>query len=405
MADDSESKESPFSLLLDANAQRLFWGQLISQACDKLMSVGMIWVLSTRFDPRWVPWFIGVGALPHLLLASRSGKWINRWGALRTVIWTDALRGLLFIACALMATQLTDWRLLTLLLVATFISNVAGSFFNPAILTLPVALMEPSPKRDKLTALIDSCFSLGNVLGPLVSAVAYSLTGLAGMLLINALSYLFSALLALGIKVKESADVTDPPPTVGVREVLKKQPVIAGMLITFLLMNLFLGPLMIFMPWYARNVYTSGISGFARLEACLGIGTVAGGALLSFVHLPGALWKRVALSLGSMAVAYLLFTFTKDLLLGCACLVLLGFFLAVANVITLTFFQTAPESQNVATVMGLVNLISVASLPISMGVVGMFIDNVSVPVFATLCASIVIALAVSIRFIPGIQRI
>jgi hypothetical protein len=253
--------------------------------------------------------------------------------------------------------------------------------------------------------LIDSCFSFGNVLGPLVSAVAYSLTGLAGMLLINALSYLFSALLALGIKVKESADATASPPAVGVREVLKKQPVIAGMLITFLLMNLFLGPLMIFMPWYARNVYTSGISGFARLEACLGVGTVLGGALLSFVHLPGALWKRVALSLGSMAIAYLLFTFTKDLLLGCACLVLLGFFLAVANVITLTFFQTAPESQNVATVMGLVNLISVASLPISMGVVGMFIDNVSVPIFATLCASIVIALAVSIRFIPGIQRI
>jgi DHA3 family macrolide efflux protein-like MFS transporter len=403
-------KSTPFDAILDANSQRLFWGQLISQACDKLMSVGMIWVLTTRFDPKWVPWFIGFGAIPHLLLASQSGKWINKWGALPTVIWADALRGILFLICAALVVRAdSDSSLLILLFGTVLISNIAGALFNPAILTLPVAMMDASSKRDKLTALIDSCFSFGNVLGPLLSVAAYSMAGLAGMLLINGLSYFFSAALALGIKLKTAADAES---TLGqsatkqsVIHVLKSKPVISGMLVTFLLINFFLAPLMIFMPWYAKNVFSEGITGLAKLESFFAIGTVVGGALLSFVRLPGSTANRIAISLCLMAASYLLFTFSHNLLLACTALALLGFFLALANVLILTFFQTSPKEDEVPIVMGMVNLISVASLPISMGVVGAFIDNISVPTFATVCALIVIAIALSIRFIPGIRTI
>lgn len=378
------------------------------------MSVGMIWVLTTRFDPKFVPWFIAFGALPHLLFASQSGKWINRWGALPTVIWADALRGLLFLICAwLVAHADTDTYLLGLLFITVLISNVAGAFFNPAILSLPVAMMEASQKRDKLTALIDSCFSFGNVLGPLLSVATYAMAGLGGMLAINGLSYFFSAFLALGIKLKPSQNAangaadqaSDSVGKKSVRDVLKTKPVISGMLVTFLLMNFFLAPLMIFMPWYAKNIYSEGITGLAKLEIFLAVGTVAGGALLSVVHLPGSKSKRIMYSLCLMAVAYLGFTFSHNLLLGCLCLLVLGFFLALANVLILTFFQSSADPDEVPVVMGMVNLISVASLPISMGIVGAFIDNISVPTFATVCAAIVIAIALSIRFIPGIRAI
>jgi predicted MFS family arabinose efflux permease len=416
------TKFAPFDAILDANSQRLFWGQLISQTCDKLMSVGMIWVLTTRFDPKWVPWFIAFGALPHLLLASKSGTWINRWGALPTVIWADALRGVLFLICAgIVARADSDSTLLVLLFGTVLISNIAGALFNPAMLSLPVAMMDASAKRDKLTALIDSCFSWGNVFGPLLSVATYSMAGLGGMLAINGLSYFFSAVLALGIKLKSSAGATTDSTSSKsaskdssadgsassnrVIAVLKSKPVISGMLITFLLMNFFLAPLMIFMPWYAKNIFSEGITGLAKLEVFFAIGTVVGGSLLSFVQLPGTTANRITFSLCSMAIAYLGFTFSHNLLLACLALGILGFFLALANVVILTFFQTSATEEEVPIVMGMVNLISVASLPISMGIVGAFIDNISVPTFATVCAAIVIAIALSIRFIPGIRAI
>jgi DHA3 family macrolide efflux protein-like MFS transporter len=419
------TKFAPFDAILDANSQRLFWGQLISQTCDKLMSVGMIWVLTTRFDPKWVPWFIAFGALPHLLLASKSGTWINRWGALPTVIWADALRGVLFLICAgIVARADSDATLLVLLFGTVLISNVAGALFNPAMLSLPVAMMDASAKRDKLTALIDSCFSWGNVFGPLLSVATYSMAGLGGMLAVNGLSYFFSAVLALGIKLKSSAGAPgstshstkdpasnpedqpgDSASSISVMSVLKSKPVISGMLITFLLMNFFLAPLMIFMPWYAKNIFSEGITGLAKLEVFFAVGTVVGGSLLSFVRLPGTTANRITFSLCSMAVAYLGFTFSHNLLLACLALGILGFFLALANVVILTFFQTSATEEEVPIVMGMVNLISVASLPISMGIVGAFIDSISVPTFATVCAAIVIAIALSIRFIPGIRAI
>jgi predicted MFS family arabinose efflux permease len=132
---------------------------------------------------------------------------------------------------------------------------------------------------------------------------------------------------------------------------------------------------------------------------------VIGGGLLSFIQLPGSTWKRIAFSLCLMAIAYLSFTFSHNMIIGCLALAILGFFLALANVLILTFFQSSADPEDVPVIMGMVNLISVASLPVSMGIVGAFIDNVSVPSFATICAAIVIAIAMSIRFIPGIRTI
>ena len=174
---------------------------------------------------------------------------------------------------------------------------------------------------------------------------------------------------------------------------------------TFLLMNFFLAPVMIFMPWYAKNVYSDGISAFARLEVALAIGTVAGSALLSLVPLPGPTWKKITFSLSLMAISYLLFTCSHTLLVGSLALGLLGFFLALANVLILNFFQSSSDPQDVPVVMGMVNLISVASLPISMGVVGAVIDGIPVQSFASVCALIVMAIAMTIRFIPKIKAI
>jgi hypothetical protein len=53
----------------------------------------------------------------------------------------------------------------------------------------------------------------------------------------------------------------------------------------------------------------------------------------------------------------------------------------------------------------MVNLISVASLPVSMGIVGAFIEHVQVAGFAAICAAIVIVMAMCVGFIPGIRRI
>lgn len=408
-------------ILGDRNAQRIFWGQLISQSCDMVMSVGILWVLTVQFSPRWIPWFIGIGAVPHLFLSTYSGKWIKKHGALRTVTAADAFRGLLFLAVGWGILYVrTSFKLLMILLASTFVSNTAGALFNPAILSLPVEMMPPGLKRDKLTALLDSCFSFGSVLGPLVSALVYSAVGLGGLLIVNGISYFFSAFLASGVKLSKRIGEGTPESLDGggssasesgsrpksTLQVLKSEPVIFGMLGRFLLINLFLAPIMVFMPWYVKNVYKIGIAGLAALEVCIGLGTLAGSLLLSFTPFPGfSAWKKIMTSVCVAGLAYLAFSFSKGLVFGSLAVGILGFCLGLVNVMILTFFQNSPQPQDVPVIMGVVNLIGVASLPISMGIAGAVIEYVPVKSLAISCAVIMIAVAVSFGFIPGIRRI
>jgi predicted MFS family arabinose efflux permease len=422
-------------ILNDSNAQKVFGGQLISQACDKMMTIGMIWVLTVQFSPKWIPWFIGISALPHLLLSTSSGKWIEKKGALRTVIGADAFRGFLFLAAGGAVFYLkTSVDLLLLLFLSIFISNTAGALFNPAILSLPVEMLPPGEKRDKLTALLDSCFSFGNVLGPLSSALVYSALGLEGLLIANGVSYLFSALLASGIKLKTKIGTPLPEPETALAasgepiteneavlpvagkgilspapkstlQILKNEPVISGMLGRFLVINLFLAPIMVFMPWYTKNVYGKGIAGLAALEVFLGVGTLAGTLLLSFFSFSGtAAWKKITLSAVLTGAAYLAFSFTKGLFWGSLFMGILGFFLSFANVMILNFFQSVPEPQDVPGVMAVVNLITVASLPVSMALTGALIEDVPVKSLAVSCSSVVILAAFSLAFSQGFKR-
>lgn len=96
-------------VLFDANSVKLFIGQMSSQVCERIMSIGLVWFLMEQFGAIIVPWYLAVGALPHLLLLHRTPRWVDRLGALRCLYLTDFLRGLLFIIAA-MSVVVMDWH-------------------------------------------------------------------------------------------------------------------------------------------------------------------------------------------------------------------------------------------------------------------------------------------------------
>src|SRR4051794_13425751 len=94
-----------FNVLKDRNALLIFVSQLVSALCDKMMSIGLIWYLSHEFSINVVPWYLAVSFLPHLFMAFFSTNFINRIGALKTVIASEFFRGavlfLLYIAISI----------------------------------------------------------------------------------------------------------------------------------------------------------------------------------------------------------------------------------------------------------------------------------------------------------------
>ncbi|HXT01111.1 MAG TPA: MFS transporter [Elusimicrobiota bacterium] len=378
-----------FAVLSDKNAARLFCGQLISQICDKMMTVGLIWVLTERASLAVIPWFLAVSALPHLLLAWKAGHWTNLLGPLKTVIWADWIRAAIFAGLALVWPRVAPGSQLEVLFAASFASNLAGALFNPAIMSLPLYLGEASALQ-QLTAVIDSCFSLGNIVGPLCSALLYPWLGLRGLFLFNGLSYAFAAALESGVltRLPASAEGEDGAPAraSGMGELLRGDSLLRFMIGGFLGMNIFFGPLLVFLPLFAKAAYGGTIGTLASLETALGVGTALGGVALSLIPFGARPGKKICLGMGLMAVAYVAFSLTRAPWQGCACLAALGFFLATANVFILNLFQSRPASRDVPTVMSMVNLISNASLPLSMGALGLLVGRVEVRSLAVACS-------------------
>lgn len=383
------------AVLTDKNAARLFCGQLISQVCDKMMTVGLVWVLAQHASMAAIPWFLAVSALPHLLLAWRAGHWTTLIGPLKTVIWADWARAAIFAGLALAWPRVPPGSELAVLFAASFAANLASALFNPAIMSLPLYLGEASALQ-QLTAMIDSCFSLGNIIGPIFSALLYPWLGLRGLFLFNGLSYAFAAALESGVltSLPASADgeaAGAPGAAAGMAELLRGDSLLRSMIYGFLGMNLFFGPLLVFLPLFAKAAYGGTLATLASLETALGAGTALGGVFLSLVRFDSRAGLKICAGMGLMAAAYVAFALTRAPWQGCACLAALGFFLATANVFVLNLLQTRPAPRDVPTVMSMVNLISTASLPFSMGAIGLLVGRLEVRSLALACSCMLMA--------------
>ncbi|HVA66928.1 MAG TPA: MFS transporter [Elusimicrobiota bacterium] len=408
-----------FSLAVfqDADAAKIFSGQAISQICDKMMTVGLVWVIVSLGSLRLVPWFLAAGALPHLLFSRPAAKWINKMGPLKTVVSTDAARGAVYLAAW---AAWAAWPKMSVLFYATILANCASALFNPAILSLPTFLpRSKSGLLSQLTAMLDSCFSLGNVLGPVAAALLYPWIGLGGLFLANALSYFFAAGLESRIKSAQRTknDLPSPLPSPEGRGDDKNSlaheagegrgegdRLIRFLLAAFFLMNLAFTPILAFLPLFAKYRFAGGIGILSAMETSLGLGMAGGSLVLSLTRLDGKAGPRLIASLFSVSLMYLLFAFNRSPYLACAALFLLGSALSVLNVTILTLFQTRPREEEVPAIMGWVNLISVGAIPLSMALMGGLVESANLGTLALACAATLLALSGMTALYPGVRR-
>lgn len=403
------------AVLKDRDASKIFAGQAISQICDKMMSLGLVWVIASAGSLRLVPWFLAAGALPHLVLARFSGNWVERFGPLKAVITTDLIRGIIYVAAALVWSSESD---LSLLFLVTILANCASALFNPAILSLPPRLkLAKNEYLSQLTAMIDSCFSLGNILGPVAAVALYPLLGLKGLFLLNSASYIFAGLLETRVRLAHSqasmtssadavpshvaSEQSTEPKKLGISE----DRLIRYMLISFFLMNLVLTPLLAFLPLFAKTQFEGQIGVLAAMETAIGAGSVLGGVFLSVLKFHGKAGPKIIASLFVIALTQLTFSLSHDSKLTCLALFVLGIALSVINISVLTLFQTRPRETDVPKVMSYVNLISVGAIPLSMIVIGGCIELLPLRTFAVGLSLAYLAIASVTALNPEVRRV
>ncbi|MBC7428815.1 MAG: MFS transporter [Bacteriovorax sp.] len=397
---------SKLGILQDRNAFIVFVSQLLSTVCDKMMSIGLVWYLTTNYSINIVPWFLAVSFLPHIFMSFYSSKIIGRLGILKTVVSTEYFRGavLLVLFVSMFFVQEKSSLFLAFLFSAAFLVGIGSSVFNPAILSLPPVLVE-TEQVPALNALLDTSFSISNILGAACSIFLLNVFDIKILVLINASSFIFAALLQAKVEIKHAEEpIPQGQEAEGPMIVLKRYPAIKRMLMSFLFINLIFNPILVMIPWYVKNIFKGSGSDLAAIEGAMGLGAFITGMFLSLTAIQVREEKRIgmiAIVCFLFGLFFQVFSFSKSTSEASLLLFLIGILSTFLNVQVLTYFQTALKEHEVPAIMVAVNIISAASMPVSFAISGLLFPVVDIPRFALICGMLTM---VSAFFMPSFLR-
>lgn len=229
------------------------------------------------------------GLIPIIIFNPIAGVMADRFDKKKIVVMMDFLNGLLF--TALYFISLVNDLNLVMIYSSTFLATVFTTFFGISIETA-----KPNIVSDKKLISINSVSkiidSVSSILGPLIGGMIFAFIDIKVFILINGLSFIFSAILEILIdfkynlkkiikeKVKKGfiEDLKE-----GLNYILERKGVIQ-IFSVFIAINFFLGfSVTVPLPFIINNVIGLSSEEFGLIQSFFPIGMIVGAILVKKV--------------------------------------------------------------------------------------------------------------------------
>jgi MFS family permease len=336
------------SSLKHRNFRLLFCGTSLSHVGDFIQAMAQSWLVWQMTKSPFLLGIVGFAqALPRLLLGAVGGAIVDRVERRRLLLCTQFLA---------MAQALTFWVLVQFgwvefwhVLVLVLFLGTVNSLNQTARHSLINNIV---PREDLMNAIAlnSSLANLAKIVGPSLGGVLIGVIGIAGCLLVNAISF-FAIIVTLVImeippgkaKLDKEAsfwrEVSE-----GYRFLRSERRLLAVILLTY-------GVAMVgtpysrFLPVFATDVLHAGPTTFGLLLASPGIGAVFAGLGIASL---GRLRRRlhfVVTAVMAFSISLMLFSFSRSIYLSMLFLIFVGAsniaFRAVAN--SIVQMETPPQ--------------------------------------------------------------
>jgi hypothetical protein len=203
-------------LLLKALRNRsiaLLWGgQALSAIGDEIYRVALIWFAVTLIGPD--TGYLAAGQCASLLALSLiGGKWADRWDHRKTMIWVDALRGLIVLVPVALL-PFTHHPLVLLMFVALALSGLSA-FFDPALQATLPSYSHDSETLQAATGLMGTTLRLARVVGPGIIGLLTPFIAMIHFFTLDALSFFASAATIFALHRRSPSRRAAPAPQSG----------------------------------------------------------------------------------------------------------------------------------------------------------------------------------------------
>lgn len=343
-----------------------------------------------------------VETLPHVLLSSLAGVFVDRWNRRWTMLTADLLRAIVLLLMLLVHNADRLW----LIYVALAAQAIISQFFTPASMALIPSLVE---KEQLLSA--NSLSSLGQsvtrLIGPPLGGILFTALGLTGAVLMDSATYAFSALMLLllalsaaasvskGAEVKERIAVTAAikhlwEEWMGGLQLIGRSQTLVGIFLTMGVLMLGQGILQVMFVVFVRNVMHGDAMVYAWILTAQGVGSILGAILNGVI----GKWLRpvyqIALAGLTAGAAILAVVYYPQLILVMILTGFMGIFV-VGLVITLyTLLQVEAEDRYRGRVFGTLETVTSLAMLISMTLSSSLGDILGVVPWMTISGALIL---------------
>jgi len=350
-------------ILLRARDFRLIWtGQVVSVVGDGMQRIALLW-WARQEGGNGLLAAVALATMVPLIVGSPIGGWMaDRLDRRRLLVGADIARLVLTGLLAALAVGRQGSPVVVCLLVA--LCALATSVFEPTYAAVVPSLIQPED-RPAANGMNMANSAIGGLIGPLVGGALIGAFTVGTVLMINAITFAWSAAFVALSRVPRPPGATDDAKRehstkAAVASVLRDRGLrrlvgLAGAL------NMVVAPIPLLIVALAVDRFHTGSVGFGALQVMISAGILIGALTASKLATGTTATPMIVLGVCLAAAGALPFV------AGAAVFVVGGVAIAVANSILLTRFQNSVAEEIQGRVFGAVGAIGEGLRPIGLG--------------------------------------
>ena len=332
-------------------------GQIISLFGNSIQRFSMsLYLLQFTGSTATFAYILAISTIPYIIFAPIAGKLSDSVSKKKIMVYLDFFCAILIGGYAFVLLREKDSTLI--IGVVMFMLSICYTLYGPAV-TASIPQMVEEDKLTSANGIINQINSIVNFLGPILAGILYGLLGIKLIVIINAISFLISAIIELFIDIKDIEKNKEKvfsmnfinKSFIDMKDsfiyLKNKKKIILGIIASYAFCNIFLVPILSIVSPYFINIFLNLSSKvYGIVEAICVLGMILGGFFISikpnlfsikkvhYTYYPMILGVTIMTVLGFIKLNnYIMagiFAFSGMLIM---------FSLALSNVLTLTFIQ------------------------------------------------------------------
>ncbi len=397
--------------LFNKNFFLLWQGQFVSKLGSQVFFVAMVlWIKDLTQSASLLGLLGFISGIPAIIFSVVGGTYADRHSRKKIIVWSDFLSGIITILLAILMFYFPSEKMLLLSFVffVAIASSIIQSFFNPAI-SAAIPDIIPSEKLTSGNGWVQSTQQFSSIVGWAIGGALYVILGAPLLVLINAITFIFSAVSEIFISIpqkipeakklwKDKLETFKLDLISGFKYIWQKAG-LKKLVLASVFLNFFAAPIFLLLPFYISNNLKLNDDWFGYLVAISSVGSVVGYLFAGIVKFSG---KNRALTLLIFmflsGVVYILLGSFLTLVPAIVIFFLSGFFSGYIQVQIFTILQITTDANKRGRVFGFLGTISAALAPIGMGLGGVIADftNKGIPNIYIGCGIIITLLIIVI---------